>query len=244
MAPLTPRPSIRHDPITSSHLRLATFEKLDKDHLVNAYIRSQKLHAATYAADGKALVSSWDRRQTSGPVKHEDPRSHSHNYGFDTPVLKPRVAKQSDTVDVPQGIGYGKNGVVKNMQSKKPSRPVTKPEKELSSKTKKEKKRLKPAIGKSKSISKKRSIQADSDDDGHAARESCFLHRLRILVPTLYDVIFQGLLNAGSESAQNAQLCNQNSAKMTTKTGMVSPFLRIRIRPKNARKTNSLQPLL
>src|ERR1700683_1711035 len=90
MAALTPRPGARHDSITSPHLRSAMFERLDKDRFVRAYIQSQKLHATAYAADGKVFISSWDR-QISGT-----PANQKHHYGFDTPVLKPRVAKPTE----------------------------------------------------------------------------------------------------------------------------------------------------
>jgi hypothetical protein len=68
------------------------FERLDKDRFVKAYIQSQKQHATTYAADGKVLVSSWNHQALGTPTKQKQPTHLSKQYGFDTPVLRARVA--------------------------------------------------------------------------------------------------------------------------------------------------------
>jgi len=178
MATPTRVPDASHNAITSPHLRLAMFGRLDKDHFVKAYVQSQSLHATTYATDGRALLSNRNRQTSATPVKQKDLAFDSKHYGFDTPVLKPRVAKQTDTSvaaaehvsDV--DINEHEPVPVKKVQPRKPSRPSTK-SKKTSSKNKKENVPLE--TNNNKPLSKKRVIQVDSDGGDHAIRELHFL---------------------------------------------------------------------
>lgn len=178
MATSTPRLGAPYDPITSPHLRSAMFEKLDKDRFVEAYIQSQKQLTTRYAADGKALVSSWDHQTLGTPTKQKQPTHLSNQYGFDTPVLKARVANPPDasvTVeDRTLDVDRHESEPVRKVKSKKPSIPSIKPKK-FSSKSKKENMPPESKSRKTKPASKKRPLTTDSDDDEHTAREPRFL---------------------------------------------------------------------
>lgn len=79
--------------LTAEHLRSTAFQKLNKDLLIQDYIYGQKLHIKAYAAEGRAIFSTW------GPPTPEKPAGDlgaDTRFGFDTPVLKPRVAQASD----------------------------------------------------------------------------------------------------------------------------------------------------
>jgi hypothetical protein len=176
MASLIPDPRAPYDLITSPHLRSAMFERLDKDHFVKAYIQSQVPHVTIYAADGKALSSSWDRQTPGTPAKQKLSKDPSQHYGFDTPVLKARVARppvasklKADGSDA--DVYERGSELVKKVQSKKPSRATSKPKVGLPPKNKEN---ISPENKNNKcmTVSKKRPIRADSDDDDHTARKS------------------------------------------------------------------------
>jgi len=151
------------------------FAKLDKDHFIKSFIDSQKHHAPAYAADGKDQLATWDRQTSRTPEKQKS--SATQDFGFDTPVLKPRAANPryesageiSDTDGIEDAVDKDKK-----LRSKKSSNPEGKHKKkavtEPSSKSNKENMRHPPSIPKSKPISKKRPIRAESDDE-HAARK-------------------------------------------------------------------------
>ncbi|KIM90715.1 hypothetical protein PILCRDRAFT_811175 [Piloderma croceum F 1598] len=172
MATLTPRLGAPYDQITSPHLRSASFERLDKDRFVKAYIQSQKQHTTTYAAGGKALVSSWDYRTLGTPTKQKQPTHLSKQYGFDTPVLRARVANPPDasvTVEDRTFDVDNRESEPAKVKPRKPSIPSINP-KEFSSKSKKENVPPESKNPKTRPASKKRPIPTDSDDDEHTAR--------------------------------------------------------------------------
>jgi hypothetical protein len=79
--------------LTTAHLRSAAFQKLNKDLLIQNYIHGQKLHTKAYAAEGHAIFSTWGSRT---PPKPAEDLTVDTRFGFDTPVLKPRVAQAPD----------------------------------------------------------------------------------------------------------------------------------------------------
>lgn len=175
MASLTPGPRAPYDLVTSPHLRSSMFERLDKDHFVKAYIQSQVPHVTTYAADGKAFSSTWNMQTSGTPAKQTLSKAPSQHYGFDTPVLKARVARPPEASKIiadasDSDVDERRVELVKKVQPKKPSRP-TKPKMGLSSKNK-ENVSPENKNNKSKTVSKKRPTRADSDDDDHTARKS------------------------------------------------------------------------
>jgi hypothetical protein len=170
-------PGAPYDPITSPLLRSAMFEKLDKDYFVKSFIESQKHHATIYAVDGKGLLATWDG-QSSGTPKQQKPSGSSvRSFGFDTPVLKPRVAKpRFDLMGEKSDADFNEDAEQdKKLRGAKSSRLESKPKKKAAvqpaSKSNKENMQHPSSIPKTRKSSKKRVIQADSDDE-HAARES------------------------------------------------------------------------
>lgn len=167
-----PHPGVPSNSITSPHLRSAMFGNLDKNHFVKEFIESQKHHATSYAADGKDLLATWDRQNPETPEKGKASASPAEDFGFDTPVLKPRAAKpryesvddipDADTTDVAD----------KNMRRRKSSRPESKHKnRAVAEPIKSDKENMRyPPIPKGKTTSKKRPILVDSGDE-HAARE-------------------------------------------------------------------------
>jgi hypothetical protein len=167
------------------------FERLDKDRFVRAYIKSQKLHATTYAADGKALSSSWDQQASGTPAKQNQLAHPSKHYGFDTPVLTARAARPPSVSETMEEDASDANVDKSEFEpesvkkSQKPSRPASKPKKERVQRSKKENIPADIENNKPKAASKKRSIRPESDDDDHAARESCCHEALMALIQYL-----------------------------------------------------------
>jgi hypothetical protein len=75
--------------LTLDRLRSSDLEKVNKCHFVKTFIDEQKQHAKSYAQEGRALFSSWDGSNSDKP---NESTSLYPDLGFDTPVLKPRVA--------------------------------------------------------------------------------------------------------------------------------------------------------
>ncbi|CCM01708.1 uncharacterized protein FIBRA_03773 [Fibroporia radiculosa] len=79
-------------PLAYENLRSDSISQINKDDFISAFVESQKTFLATYATEGRA---SWDM-ELSGtthlpPSTDEDPDIVS--FGFNTPILKPRVHK-------------------------------------------------------------------------------------------------------------------------------------------------------
>jgi hypothetical protein len=153
------------------------FERFDKDRFVRAYVQSQKLHATTYAADGKALFESVGL-ETSGSISEK--KGQIQLYGFGTPVLKARTTRLPGAPVVVEDHTHSADpndrrwrGTVEKLKSKKPSRQTN--ERGPCRQTKKVKF---PPVSETNTInpaSKKRSISVGSDEDGRAARMLRFL---------------------------------------------------------------------
>lgn len=167
------RPGAPYDPITSPLLRSAMFEKLDKDYFVKSFIESQKHHATTYAADGKGLLATWNSQNSGTPKQQKASGRSVRSFGFDTPVLKPRVAKPcSESMGEISGADVNKDmDQDKKLRGAKSSRLESKLKKkaEVQPTSRSNKENIKRP--KTRKSFKKRAIQADSDDE-HAARES------------------------------------------------------------------------
>lgn len=169
------RPGVPYDSITSPLLRSAKFGKLDKIHFVKSFVESQKHHATSYAADGKGIFAALDGQT---PKKERLSAGQLLDFGFGTPVLKPRVTKQrfeskrkiSDS-DVNDNTERDKKlRATKSSRLESKSKTNLKAVVEPTSKVQKENVRHPSTTPAVKKISKKRSIQVDSDDE-RAARE-------------------------------------------------------------------------
>ncbi|KAG6855121.1 hypothetical protein C0991_006050 [Blastosporella zonata] len=90
-------------PLTGSlSLHVPSIPKINKAQFISSYLQEQTLHSKVYAAQGRTLEISWNREDTSETSKpntedaEKQARPHSKlptvDYGFGTPVLKPRVA--------------------------------------------------------------------------------------------------------------------------------------------------------
>ncbi|KAJ7638746.1 hypothetical protein FB45DRAFT_1054990 [Roridomyces roridus] len=144
--------------------RLPGLPKLDKNQFISSYIQSQKANAKAYAEEGRTFVTSWNSNTT--PKKAAPAPA---NVGFATPVLIARPPRV----------------VVEEVPRKEDAEPVEKPPKKSSSKpsTKTVEKPVaeklplsKKSSGKTtatkntdKSLSKKRVIEPEQDED-EAAR--------------------------------------------------------------------------
>lgn len=159
------------------------FEKLDKDRFIKSYIQSQKPHATIYAADGKTVQSSWE--PTATPDKQNLSARSLRDYGFDTPVLKPRVARSPEglLISIEGAIRNGSEdedeaSLVREVSPKKPTRQTNKSTRKTKSvpvsKPQKENVALPLNKPQAKPTSKKRPVDAnpDSDHDDHVARTS------------------------------------------------------------------------
>jgi hypothetical protein len=81
------------DFLVLERLRSTDIGKVDKDSLIKIYIDSQIRHAKSYAEEGRALLSSWSLKS---PQSCEPADCIYPDFGFDTPLLKPRIADPSE----------------------------------------------------------------------------------------------------------------------------------------------------
>ena len=63
---------------------ISAIPTLDKEQFVLSFIQEQKGHSKVYVQEGQDLVASWNHQVLLGPQAATE-------YGFGTPVLKPRV---------------------------------------------------------------------------------------------------------------------------------------------------------
>ncbi|KAG6857362.1 hypothetical protein H0H87_005665 [Tephrocybe sp. NHM501043] len=81
----------------SLSLHMSSIPKINKTQFICSYLQEQKTHAKMYAAQGRAFELSWNREGGTdtprSPVIQEkaDAKLSVIDYGFGTPVLKPRV---------------------------------------------------------------------------------------------------------------------------------------------------------
>lgn len=77
-------------PKNSPFHQLPSLPQLNKSQFIQSYIQTQKTHSKVHAREGLALFLAW-ANQESEPKKLDSPISSSkENFGFNTPVLKPR----------------------------------------------------------------------------------------------------------------------------------------------------------
>lgn len=79
---------------------LPALQKVDKSDFVLSFIQEQQANAKIYASAGQAFVTSWD---DSLPSTSKSPHPISQqrqqiDYGFGTPVLKPRVQSMQQNI--------------------------------------------------------------------------------------------------------------------------------------------------
>jgi hypothetical protein len=204
--PVTPR-----EKLTAEHLHSAAFQKLNKDILIQNYIHGQQLHSKAYAAEGQALFSAWD---SLTPQKPTENLTLDTAFGFDTPVLKPRVARAPETspdkAGLPSAAGgdRGERGCAGNIQEgPKPLKKVAKVEtlaKQISSKPTASKKTPSPFPTRDKPVRTKRKACADIDEE-YIARKMA-LPKAWEADGKIHCPPFKALTNEGSASVPNVQL--------------------------------------
>ena len=74
-------------PLQSLSHHISSIPKLDKEQFVSSFIQEQKAHSKAYVQEGQDLVASWNRPQVPWDAQP------TTEYGFGTPVLKPRVPR-------------------------------------------------------------------------------------------------------------------------------------------------------
>lgn len=98
-------PSPLPDTSGSLFLHISSVPKINKTQFISSYVKEQTIHAKTYAAEGRAFERSWKQEvqapmsnleATPGPQKTSKTSKLAMDYGFETPVLKPRDAKRLD----------------------------------------------------------------------------------------------------------------------------------------------------
>ncbi|KAJ7700014.1 hypothetical protein B0H17DRAFT_274889 [Mycena rosella] len=139
--------------------RLPTLPKLDKDQFIHSYIQGQRVHAKSYAEEGRCLASSWDvhRHHSTPNTPPAAVPGIAHNVGFATPVLTARIPRTANE-------GGAEKGTVA-------SKPVEKPARVDKAQPKpKSKENLAKTAETQKSLSKKRAVDLDSDEDQAAQR--------------------------------------------------------------------------
>lgn len=79
--------------LTSDNLSQSV-SRIDKDHFIKTYISSQKEFCHHFATEGQKAIASWECDSQVGSTKDAEKITESvADAGFNTPVLKPRVAK-------------------------------------------------------------------------------------------------------------------------------------------------------
>ncbi|RDB22484.1 hypothetical protein Hypma_010281 [Hypsizygus marmoreus] len=81
-------------PHTKLSHHISAIPKLDKKLFISSYLREQKLYAKAYASDGRAIEASWKRPNPPFLDEPPIPAGPTEEYGFGTPILKPRISKQ------------------------------------------------------------------------------------------------------------------------------------------------------
>ncbi|KAF8076308.1 hypothetical protein FPV67DRAFT_1471262 [Lyophyllum atratum] len=111
--------------------------KLDKAKFISTYLHEQSAHVKYYASQGRALLSSWEHEDLPGVVLSESVEEPTKaclpsqllvvDYGFGTPVLKPRVimrtvedtkpsvAKKNEATTTPGGSTTRRQVVAPNL---------------------------------------------------------------------------------------------------------------------------------
>ncbi|GLB33730.1 hypothetical protein LshimejAT787_0106140 [Lyophyllum shimeji] len=120
------------DPITLFNHLLA-IPKLDKAKFISSYLQEQSAHAKTYASQGRAFVSSWKHEHagtvTAPPQPEEGAKARLPSkllvvdYGFGTPVLKPRVVMRT-AEDVEQPAAPKDEAAITSENSHSPKKAV------------------------------------------------------------------------------------------------------------------------
>jgi hypothetical protein len=141
--------------------KISSLPKLDKDHFVSTYIQAQRLHAKAYAEEGRVLSSAWNSQHLT-PEK-PPAVACSRNIGFSTPVL---IAARTARPTEPEKSSKQENAISADKKIPDDPLPVPKSQKPKS----KAKAKSGGATENEKSLSKKRGVDLDAEED-QAARE-------------------------------------------------------------------------
>lgn len=76
---------------------VSSLPKLDKSAYIQSYLQVQQKHAAAFADEGRAHIRTWTSPTTP-------PTKLPHDYGFGTPVLKPRVPQDTINDDCKENV--------------------------------------------------------------------------------------------------------------------------------------------
>jgi len=82
-------------------------DKLSKDDYIRAYLERQKAYLHSYSSEGLELhQQSTISNATPKRARHEDTKKLS--FGFDTPILLPRVTEPIIGTDKRSGLGFAR----------------------------------------------------------------------------------------------------------------------------------------
>lgn len=85
-------------PLDFTSQQLQVLPKADKDQHINSYLQAQRLHAKSYAEEGRAFMVSWNPH--SSCPGEDPPSAEMLPIGFGTPILKHRVRRAVQDRDV------------------------------------------------------------------------------------------------------------------------------------------------
>ncbi|KAH0587484.1 hypothetical protein H2248_006266 [Termitomyces sp. 'cryptogamus'] len=97
-------PSPISDTSGNISLHISSIPKINKTQFISSYLQEQTIYAKTHAAEGRAFERSWKHEKvpeapTSNLEETPEPQKASKlatDYGFGTPVLKPRVTQRCE----------------------------------------------------------------------------------------------------------------------------------------------------
>lgn len=94
------------------HRDLSKLPRLDKTQFISSYIREQKVHAKSYASEGRAFLSSWNR--IASEVQASQHQTHAiqapADFGFGTPVLKARTTEPKPHAEITNRTSQDSSG--------------------------------------------------------------------------------------------------------------------------------------
>jgi hypothetical protein len=80
-----------------SSLQVSSLPKVQKMESIKSYLQTQASFAKYYAEEGRAVVHSWNSLGSSvGGPNASSKADQLGNFGFTTPVLKPRVSRLTE----------------------------------------------------------------------------------------------------------------------------------------------------
>lgn len=175
--------------LTTENLRLIPHKSQHKTTIIHSYIEEQKGYTDNYAAEGLAVSTSWNL-QTTTPERKGPALVKDSEFGFDTPILKPRVNRvdKSSFQENPSTVTFANKLDDSSSQNTYPS---------------KGKKVERPFRENVKSHAKNQEKKAKSDEE----------HKMRMLVTIVSCLLFSFIQkvsqNGEKGSVKSERLLNQ-----------------------------------